>query len=187
MTNKQKILTVLGFHLAGVNYLISGYQFPALFCFVISFFISKVMNESRIRKQHLISYMYVFIINLAIFCCGVGIMNKTLSYLILQLIFFQTLIEGEILIELCKKKESSVMMLKFSSGFYLVVCLLILICPHEILDYFLYSNLKGNGAIQVFILCSEIFVPLILSSLSGLLCNEMIIKKEPKHYFGSIK
>lgn len=114
-------------------------------------------------------------------------MNKTLSYLILQLIFFQTLIEGEILIELCKKKESSVMMLKFSSGFYLVVCLLILICPHGILDYFLYSNLKGNGAIQVFILCSEIFVPLILSSLSGLLCNEMIIKKEPKHYFGSIK
>ena len=185
--NSKVSLAILGFYLAGVNYLISGYQMPAVVCFLIALFIETEMNIGKSWKQQMITFLFALIVNMAIFCCGLGIINEKLGFLILKLIIFQSLIEGKLLMRLFKSKEESILILKISSFFYLIFCFLIIIVPNGFLDYFLYANMKGNGALQLFLLCCEIFVPLILVALNGVLYNELTIKKEPKHYFGSIK
>ncbi len=187
MTNKYKVLMIFGFQMAGVNYLISDYMLPSLACMAIAFMISMEMNKKSSGKQLLTSFGFSLILNMAIFFLGNELLNNELRNLILKLALSQSLIESGLLILLCNGESESRSLLKYTGTFFLIICVLIFIIPHEVLDHFVYSTMKGNGAMSLFILCGEIFIPIICCTLVGILYNELTIKKEPNHFFGSIK
>lgn len=187
MNNKYRVLMIFGFHLAGVNYLVSDYLIPSLACMLIAFSLSVEMIKKSSRTRLMAGFGFSLILNLAIFFCGSSLMSSELKNLILKLAFLQSFSESGLLILLCSGKEECQSLLKLSGSFFLILCVLIGLMPASVLNHFLYSSVQGNGASALLVLCSEIFIPIILCSIVGILCYEMNIKKEPDHFFGSIK
>lgn len=188
MNRKFQTLLIVGFRLAAVNYMISGYQKAAPACAALAVIAGM---DAAVKKHTGQLALGIFMAAAAEFTALLWMskmLDDSMSFLILKVVCCQFVIDGLLLVHLCKSAGQSRLLLKYSTCFYALLCLISLLLPNQILDYFLYAQIKGNGSFRMIVLCSMIFVPLILCGLLGMVCTKAPCEnKNPRHYLGSIR